>query len=85
MRKWGPDERKLYRALHRVDEDDKRFYCCLCTICDDERGWKLTKDALGHLKRYHLYSELNVTAGQYYFLFMEIPHGFKSTRCSSYG
>jgi len=32
-----------------------------------------------------LYSELNVTAGQYYFLFMEIPRGFKISRCSAYG
>jgi len=43
---------QVYRILLRVNED-KRFYCRLCAIGDDEGGWKHAKDALRHLKRDH--------------------------------
>jgi len=44
---------QVYRVLLRVNEEDKRFYCRLCAIGDDDGGWKHAKDALRHLKRDH--------------------------------
>jgi len=49
---YGGRTGQVYRILLRVDED-KRFYCRLCAIGDDEGGWEHAKDALRHLKRDH--------------------------------
>jgi len=43
---------QVYRILHHIHED-RRSYCHLCAIGDDEGGWKRVKDALRHLKRSH--------------------------------